>query len=451
MTTPIADFLRAYAQSGTARLHMPGHKGHGVLGFEALDITEIRGADELYCPEGIIAESECNATQLFGSGITAYSTEGSSHAIRSMLFLAGQLTGSGSGSVILAGRNAHKALLYGAALCDYRIEWLYPGTEAENSIAACHPTPEQLDARLAELQAAGTLPFAVYLTSPDYLGQCAPLRALADICHSYGCLLLVDNAHGAYLHFMPTPAHPMDLGADLCSDSAHKTLPVITPGAYLHVRRGLSSIPEVKAAMEVTGTTSPSYLCMASLDACNRILAEGFPARLQETAVCAASLKAELAANGVPVLASEELKVVIRAAAMGYTGTELGDVLRSHGAEPEFCDADYLVCMLTPENSAEDLLRLYTALCAAAAEHRRPREAVSCLPVRLEQVRSIREAVFAPHEIVPLAEAEGRICGAPTVSCPPAVPIAISGERLNAQAIALMRAYGFETVSVVKE
>lgn len=88
MTTPIVDFVRSYAQSGTARLHMPGHKGQSLLGFEPLDITEIRGADELYAPEGIIAESEANATRLFGTAHSYYSTEGSSQCIRAMLFLA---------------------------------------------------------------------------------------------------------------------------------------------------------------------------------------------------------------------------------------------------------------------------------------------------------------------------------------------------------------------------
>ena len=88
MDTPIVDFVRGYAQSGTSRLHMPGHKGQSLLGFEPLDLTEIRGADELYEPEGIIAQSEANATRLFGTQHTYYSTEGSSQCIRAMLCLA---------------------------------------------------------------------------------------------------------------------------------------------------------------------------------------------------------------------------------------------------------------------------------------------------------------------------------------------------------------------------
>ena len=107
---PIVDFVRSYAQSGTARLHMPGHKGQSLLGFEPLDITEIRGADELYAPEGIIAESEANATRLFGTAHSYYSTEGSSQCIRAMLFLALQSAPqNGKRPVLLAARNAHKA------------------------------------------------------------------------------------------------------------------------------------------------------------------------------------------------------------------------------------------------------------------------------------------------------------------------------------------------------
>lgn len=107
MTTPIVDFVRRYAQSGTARLHMPGHKGQSLLGCEPWDITEIRGADELYEAEGIIAQSEANATRLFGTAHTYYSTEGSSQCIRAMLCLAMQgAPRTGKRPVLLAARNA---------------------------------------------------------------------------------------------------------------------------------------------------------------------------------------------------------------------------------------------------------------------------------------------------------------------------------------------------------
>ena len=450
MRTPVADFLKAYAASGTARLHMPGHKGHAYLGPEALDITEIRGADELYAPDGILADSERNAAALFGTGATLYSTEGSSHAIRSMLLLAMQRYG-GEGGSILAARNVHKSFIYGLAICGCDAEWIYPAREAENSIAACQVTPEAFREALARCAGKGRMPFAAYVTSPDYLGQTADIGRLSAIAREYGVPLLVDNAHGAYLHFLPDPAHPMDLGASMCSDSAHKTLPVLTGGAYLHLAKGAVSRASAKAAMEMTGTTSPSYLIMASLDLCNRELADAYPKRLASLVRELDARKAALRAEGIPVLPSEPLKIVTDAAAMGFTGMELGDLLRKHGAEPEFCDVHYLVTMPSPDTDSDSLERLCSALRAARRERRRPRKAGPLHLMPLPRDLPIREAVLLPHEEIPLERAEGRICGAPTVSCPPAIPMAVSGERLTGEALALMKAYGVRQVSVVAE
>ncbi len=236
MTTPIVDFVRSYAQSGTARLHMPGHKGQSLLGFEPLDITEICGADELYAPEGIIAESEANATRLFGTAHSYYSTEGSSQCIRAMLFLALQgAPQNGRRPVLLAARNAHKALLYAAALLDFDIRWLWPSAQAEGALCSCPVTAEALTGALHALAQQGISPFGVYVTSPDYLGGVQDIPALAAVCRAQGVPLLVDNAHGAYLRFLPQNCHPIAQGAAMCCDSAHKTLPVVTGGAYLHL------------------------------------------------------------------------------------------------------------------------------------------------------------------------------------------------------------------------
>ena len=221
MTTPIVDFVRSYAKSGTARLHMPGHKGQSLLGFEPLDITEICGADELYAPEGIIAESEANATRLFGTAHSYYSTEGSSQCIRAMLFLALQgAPQSGKRPVLLAARNAHKALLYAAALLDFDIRWLWPSAQAEGALCSCPVTAEALTGALHAMAQQGNTPFGVYVTSPDYLGGVQELPALAAVCRAQGVPLLVDNAHGAYLRFLPQNCHPIAQGAAMCCDSA---------------------------------------------------------------------------------------------------------------------------------------------------------------------------------------------------------------------------------------
>ena len=223
MNTPIVDFVRDYEKKNMMRMHMPGHKGVNILGCESMDITEIQGADSLYEAEGIIAESEANATELFGTAKTLYSTEGSSQCIRAMMYLAVNASRKEKKPFVLAARNVHKAFLYAAALVDFDVKWLWP--EEMHSLCSCKVTPEMVE---KELSSQEELPAAVYLTSPDYLGGCADIQGIAKVCHKYGTILAVDNAHGAYLHFLERAVHPIDLGADICCDSAHKTLPVLT-------------------------------------------------------------------------------------------------------------------------------------------------------------------------------------------------------------------------------
>lgn len=438
MNTPVADFVQRYAKAGTARLHMPGHKGRCFLGCEPWDITEIHGADALYEAEGILAESEQNAAALFGSQRTCYSTEGSSQCIRAMLYLA--VAASGSHTVVAA-RNVHRAFVSAAALLDLEIRWLWP--EESRSLCGCPISPAQLEETLHSLPEP---PAAVYLTSPDYLGGMAEIPALAQVCHQHGTLLLVDNAHGAYLRFLQPSLHPLDLGADLCCDSAHKTLPVLTGGAYLHLSptapAQLASL--AKSALGLFGSTSPSYLTLASLDLCNRYLAEGYPQRLAEAVERLAELRERLTAAGWRVEPSDPLRVTV-AAPRGVTGHELAGQLRRQGVECEYADRDFLVLMATPENTPEELAQAAAALGQCLGEANPPQ-----LPLaRGERACSIRQAAFAPRETVDAAHSLGRVCGLPTVGCPPAIPIAVSGERITPEALALFAYYGIEQVEVL--
>lgn len=438
MNTPVADFVQRYAKAGTARLHMPGHKGRCFLGCEPWDITEIHGADALYEAEGILAESEQNAAALFGSQRTCYSTEGSSQCIRAMLYLA--VAASGSHTVVAA-RNVHRAFVSAAALLDLEIRWLWP--EESRSLCGCPISPAQLEETLNSLPEP---PAAVYLTSPDYLGGMAEIPALAQVCHQHGTLLLVDNAHGAYLRFLQPSLHPLDLGADLCCDSAHKTLPVLTGGAYLHLSPTAPAqlAPLAKSALGLFGSTSPSYLTLASLDLCNRYLAEGYPQRLAEAVKRLAELRERLTAAGWRVEPSDPLRVTV-AAPRGVTGQELAGQLRRQGVECEYADRDFLVLMATPENTPEELAQAAAALGQCPGEANPPQ-----LPLaRGERACSIRQAAFAPRETVDAAHSLGRVCGLPTVGCPPAIPIAVSGERITPEALALFAYYGIEQVEVL--
>ena len=347
MKTPIVDFVRRYAASGTSRLHMPGHKGCGPLGCEQWDITEIQGADELYEAEGVIAESEANATALFGTAHTYYSTEGSSQCIRAMLALALQSAKpTGQRPVLCAARNAHKALLYAAALLDLDIQWLWPAADAAGALCSCPVSPAALEAALTAGERAGQAPFAVYVTSPDYLGGVQDIAGLARVCTAHGLPLLVDNAHGAYLRFLPEDRHPVALGAAICCDSAHKTLPVLTGGAYLHLGQNAPVQDEatVRNTLNLFGSTSPSYLILQSLDAANAALAGEWPRQLAECCAALETLRQALNAFAPGFARAgnapdrEPLKLTLDAAAVGYTGGELAQTLRSRAIECEYAD-----------------------------------------------------------------------------------------------------------------
>ena len=446
MNTPVCDFVRAYASSDPLRLHMPGHKGVGPLGVEALDITEIPGADVLYASRGVIAESEANAAELFGSAKTVYSTEGSSLCIRAMLCLARLwATANGKKPLILAGRNAHRSFLSAAALLDLDVAWLY-GEDGGGGVISCPVTPERLARRLAELPDA---PTAVYITSPNYLGERADLLSLAAVCHAHNALLLVDNAHGAYLKFMSTPQHPLDLGADLCCDSAHKTLGVLTGGAYLHIAKSAPPMlrDAAERAMALFAGTSPSYLILQSLDAANAALNDCYVNNIMSTISRLDVLRAALAAEGWTLAGDEPLKLTLRTKPRGYTGVEVAARLERRNIFCEFADPDYIVFMLTqylPDSACDALL--------AALRGLPPHPPLTDAPPMLCKstcVLSPREAMLAPSEMLPIAQALGRVLAAPCVSCPPAVPILVCGEVIDEAAVGAFRYYGIESVEVV--
>lgn len=444
MNTPIADFVRQYAASGIARFHMPGHKGVDFLGCEHLDVTEIEGADSLYEADGIIAESEKNASVLFGSGQTLYSAEGSSQCIRAMLYLAIMNRPSGTAPVVVAARNVHKAFIYAAAQLDFETVWLWP--EGENrSLCGCALSAEEIAKTLESLPES---PAVVYITSPDYLGGMADIAAIAEVCHKHGTLLAVDNAHGAYLRFLTPSRHPIDLGADICCDSAHKTLPVLTGGAYLHISKDAPAafIGQARAAMALFGSTSPSYLILASLDLCNCYLTQNYRERLAETVRWIEAARYELEENGWKIESTDPLRLTI-AAPTGLTGSALAKKLRNGGVECEYADPKFLVMMLTPENNSEELKHAVSVLGKNLA----PAAVYPNLPIaKGERVLSVRQSLFSPHETVEAERSIGRICGSPTVACPPAIPIAVSGERIGPEALDLFRYYGIRTVDVLK-
>ena len=442
MKTPIVSFLKSYQKKSPVRMHMPGHKGAGILGFEGMDLTEIYGADELFAAEGIIKESEQNASSLFGCP-TYYSTQGSTLCIQTMCtILCQDAKSKGKKPKILAGRNAHRSFIHAAALLDFEIEWLYGNSD----YLSCKIHAEDLEKAIIE-----SLPTAVYLTNPDYLGNLLDIQSLASVCKKHNVLLAIDNAHGAYLRFLEPSLHPIDLGADLCCDSAHKTLPVLTGGAYLHLSDSLNQVwkNDVKHFMEYFSSTSPSYLIMASLDAANEVLDTTFKKSLSECIQRVDGLKNTLTQHGYTILFGEPMKITISTKEFGYTGNEIANLLMECDIYPEFYDSDYIVLMPSPYNTKDDLKRLETCLCGI---DRKP--ILINKPPKLEQSKkamNVRQALFSSSITLDVSKSLGQVCSSVTVSCPPAILPVIPGEVISESSIEVMKYYGIETVRVVKE
>lgn len=423
-------------------MHMPGHKGVGILGFEGMDLTEIYGADELFAAEGIIKESEQNASNLFGCP-TYYSTQGSTLCIQTMCtILCQDAKSKGKKPKILAGRNAHRSFIHAAALLDFEIAWLYGNSD----YLSCKIHAEDLEKAIIESH-----PTAVYLTNPDYLGNLLDIKSLASVCKKHNVLLAIDNAHGAYLRFLEPSLHPIDLGADLCCDSAHKTLPVLTGGAYLHLSDSLNQVwkNDVKHFMEYFSSTSPSYLIMASLDATNEVLDTTFRNSLSECIQRVDGLKNTLVQYGYTILSGEPMKITISTKEFGYTGNEIANLLMECDIYPEFYDSDYIVLMPSPYNTKDDLKRLETCLCGI---ERKP--ILINKPPKLEQSKkamNVRQALFSSSITLDVSKSLGQVCSSVTVSCPPAILPVIPGEVISESSIEVMKYYGIETVRVVKE
>ncbi len=439
LNTPIFDFVSEYIKKEAVRLHMPGHKGEMLFGLEKYDITEIDGADSLFEADGIISESEKNASSLFGCN-TFYSAEGSSLSIRAMLYLS--LAGKKKPTV-LAGRNAHRAFITASALLGFDVEWIYP--QERESYLSCNVDGKAVENAISQMS---FLPSAVYITSPDYLGNITDICDISRVCKKYEIPLLVDNAHGAYLRFLNPSLHPMDLGATMCCDSAHKTLPALTGGGYLHISKGA---PEefalyAKSALALFASTSPSYLILQSLDLTNRYLSDSYAEKLQKFVSSLSKEKSVLAEKGFSLLGNEPLKISINALEFGYSGMELSEILMEKNIFCEFADRRHLVMMTTPEN--KNITKAVDALIEI--EKRSPIKEHLPIFSKPEKILSVREAVMGEKERLPIEKCKGRILALPVASCPPAVSVAVCGEALDEEIIGCMKYYGTKECFVVK-
>ena len=465
MKTPICDFVRDYAASDTIRMHMPGHKGRDedeqLARIAQYDITEISGADELFHPTSIIAESEANASEIFGCD-TYYSTEGSSLCIRAMLHLCMTQAAAPASAAphkstasqepapkpwVLAARNVHESFVSACALLGIDAEWIL---SPNITLLSVDINADDVAKALATgISSHGSLPCCVYITSPDYAGHILPIKEIADVCHAQQVPLVVDNAHGAYLKFLEPSVHPMDLGADMCCDSAHKTLPVLTGGAYLHVADNEKYTAErVKSSMEFFASTSPSWLILQSLDRANLWLSEGGKRLFKKTEEKVGKIRASLTDGGLSCYGEDTMKITILTRDFGYTGTEFASILREQKIEVEFSDPDMIVLMITPKNTERELEKLRKILLSIPRRDALTKE-VGISDAFPEKKMTIRTASLCSWENIPLEKALGRIAAMGSFSCPPAVPIVMPGEVIGKEEIASFKYYGYTQCKVV--
>ena len=427
MNTPISDFLEKYTTSGALRLHMPGHNG-----AIAHDITEIDGADSLYETDrtkSIIGESEKNAAQVYGTDRTCYSCGGSTLAIQSALAI---LRSQGC-KTIAASRYSHRSLVSAAVLLHMNIKWLYP----EEYLSA--------DVEYSEDALKGA--DALFMTNIDYLGGASrvPQTKLPVVC---------DNAHGAYLKFVDKAQfgdkylHPTEFGVPVISaESAHKTLPVMTGGAYLHFIGGADHT-RAKEMMATFGTSSPSYLVMESLDKFNKFITDR-PDAVNHACESVRYLKNKLADYEIPRRESDPLRVVVNAYEYGYNGFNYADKLRQNGVECEMSDRNHAVLLFSAATTHRDCQRALTAM--TLIPKKKPIFKAEYPVLRPKQALPIYDAMFMPQKKVPLAKAIGFVCGGIIAPCPPGVPLVMPGEIISDEAAEALRLYNVKEVSVITQ
>lgn len=448
MAAPIWEFCKKYSQDNKIRLHMPGHKGKKIHGMEEMDITEVKGADYLYKSQGIIGESEKQTAKIFNSAQTLYSTEGSSLCIKTMLGIVVKLRENKQRrTLIYAARNVHKSFIDGCILLDIDVKWIYPKSK-RTSVCLGNITKDDL----TEALNTGEKPDCVYITSPDYLGNMCNVEEISSICKNMGILLLCDNAHGAYLNFLEKNIHPITLGVDMCCDSAHKTLPCYTSGAYLHISKPtLNKFPQCadigKNIMSMFGSTSPSYLILQSLDLCGEYLNSKFPSDLAKCCRQVSECKKFLSSLGWKLVGDEPIKITVDAAAGGISGDMLGDKLRKFNIEAEYTDFQYIVFMFSPFNSAEDFTALKNAMSIIPVKDKL--ENLSCeIPKGIFKI-PMRQAAFSNFETVDIENSLGRISAQTICCCQPAVPAAVCGEIITAELIKIFKMYGISEINVI--
>lgn len=413
MNTPLYDALTAFAATDPLRMHMPGHKGKGLPGWEQLvqiDFTELPPTGNLYEAGGAIGEAETLWAKAAHMEDCLMLTCGSTQGIHSALTLTCPI-----GSTLLTDRNCHRSVYHTMALLDLTPVYLTEKTSQG---------VEKILKNAPEIK-------TVCITSPDYYGRLYDIAGISEVCHRFGAKLVVDGAHGAHLAFLGIDHYH---GADLVVCSAHKTLPALGQAALLFSGSAFTG-EDLRRAASIHGTSSPSYPILASMD-----LARGWMESEEgQERYHAACRRVKEMRKKYPALDGENLdpgRLTLRV----KDGHEVERRLQKQGIWPEMADCGHVVLIVTGADSMEELDRLEHALDALDLQEDDLQYPMPPMP---EIVLRPRQALFAPVQVLSLEECEGCISAEQIAPYPPGVPVVAPGEVITKKHLAYLHEIGY--------
>lgn len=445
--TPLYNAVYDYVLKDRSRFHTPGHMGlqGGSLapleGAVALDLTEIPGLDSLYEATGVLGESEALYTQRYQSKATYFSAGGSTLCIQAMLALVAR-----PGGKIIVGRNAHTSVIHALALLNLEPVWIALEVDGETGL----PTPITPTQVAKEIERHQDL-CGVFITSPDYYGSNSDVKEIAEVCHKENLPLLVDGAHGAHYKFLKQDCHPISLGADLCCNSLHKTMPTLTGAALLHIGND-KYVSLAKQRMALFGSTSPSYLILLSIDLLLPTLYGNVEERLSKVTDSVAALQAlaRKAGYAVPHWDCDPARLTIGFGGAGFTAEEFAQLLAKFQLEPEYMDDYYAVFLPGFDIRERDWNRLRAVLSDVHSKGRKPRPVSKTTFTVLPEEVPLSKAMFAPAKQIPVEHSAGKIASGIVAPCPPGIPLVIPGEKILPETVEQLKKTGISTVGVIQ-
>lgn len=447
-SAPLCDALEQLRKRRIVPFDVPGHKrGRGnpelaaLLGDRcvSLDFNSMKPLDNLCHPVSVIREAEDLAADAFGAENAFFMVGGTTSAVQSMI-----LSVCKAGDEIIIPRNVHKSVINSLILCGALPVYVNPDVDRRLGIA--------LGMELAQVERAmdeHPQAVAVVVNNPTYYGICSNLKAIVAAAHRRGMKVLVDEAHGTHFSFHEElPVSAMAAGADIAAVSMHKSGGSLTQSSMLLLNKGVNA-DHVRQIINLTQTTSASYLLMVSLDISRRNLALNGRASFSKMIEMSQYAREEINSigdyyaygkdliNGTSVYDYDVTKLSVYTRDLGLAGIEVYDILRDeYDIQIEFGDIGNILAYISIGDRIQDIERLVGALDDIRRLYRRDKAGMLTNEYIAPQVVAAPQAAFyAAKESLPLAATEGRICGEFVMCYPPGIPILAPGELITKQII----------------